>query len=185
MAKTPSNMLALGTEASHFSLLNPVLNKHQSLSSLKGKKGTVIVFSCNHCPFVHHIEDQLIALAHLYQASGIEFVVINANDSEAYPQDAPEHMIQRAKDKAYPFPYLFDDTQDTARVYQAACTPDFYLFDPNNRLVYRGQMDDSRPGNNVPVTGESLVLAMDALLEGKAIDSHQQPSLGCNIKWKS
>lgn len=184
MAKTPSNMLALGTTAPEFSLLNPVLNIHQDLSSLKGKHGSVIVFSCNHCPFVHHIEDKLIELALHFQPLGIQFIAINANDTNKYPQDSPEKMAQRAQEKAYPFPYLFDDTQAIAKAYQAACTPDFYLFDHQNQLVYRGQMDASRPGSEISVSGKDLQDAISSLLAHKPINDTQLPSLGCNIKWK-
>ena len=185
MAKTPSSMLALGTIAPDFELLNPITNQTQSFQSLKGEKGTVIIFSCNHCPFVLHIEDQLIAIANRYQAQSIHFIAINANDIESYPEDSPENMIAHAQEKQYPFPYLFDATQETAKAYEAACTPDFFLFDAADSLVYRGQMDHSRPGNDHPVDGKDLCHALDCLLENRTMPSEQMPSLGCNIKWKT
>ncbi|MBA4743862.1 MAG: thioredoxin family protein [Muricauda sp.] len=183
MARTPSNMLPLGTKAPNFELLDTVSNKKRSLDELKGEKGTVVMFICNHCPFVVHVNPMIVKLAQEYQEKGIAFVAISSNDVENYPQDAPHLMTEKAKKEGYTFPYLYDETQETAKAYDAACTPDFYLFDANLSLVYRGQLDDSRPGNGIPLTGTDLKNAMDAVLDGKAVNSEQKPSLGCNIKW--
>jgi thiol-disulfide isomerase/thioredoxin len=184
MARTPSNMLPLGTKAPEFELLDTVSNKTLSLEKLKGKNGTVVMFICNHCPFVVHVNPELSRLGKEYQAKGIGFVAISSNDVANYPQDAPHLMKEKAKALEYSFPYLYDETQEVAKAYDAACTPDFYLFDANLELVYRGQLDDSRPGNGLPLTGSDLRNAMDAVLNEKAIDSNQKPSIGCNIKWK-
>ena len=183
MARTPSNMLPLGTKAPDFELLDTVSNKILSLENLKGKKGTVIMFICNHCPFVIHVNPQIVKLAKEYQEKGISFVAISSNDVKNYPQDAPHLMKQKAIEEDYTFPYLYDETQKVAKAYDAACTPDFYLFDADLTLVYRGQLDDSRPGNGVPLTGRDLKNAMDAVLNGEKVDPDQKPSLGCNIKW--
>ncbi len=184
MARTPSNMLALGTKAPDFELLDTVSDEILSLQQVKGKKGTVIMFICNHCPFVIHVNPMITKLAKAYEPMGIGFVAISSNDVAHYPQDAPELMKIKAKEEEYSFPYLYDETQETAEAYDAACTPDFYLFDANEILVYRGQLDSSRPGNGIPLSGTDLENAMDALLAGKQIDPDQKPSLGCNIKWK-
>ena len=185
MANTPSNMLALGTKAPYFELPNPSKsNGIQSLESLKGKKGTLVVFMCNHCPFVLHIIDKLTELYEDYQDKGIEFIAINSNDIEKYPADSPEKMIEFQIEKRFEFPYLFDESQSIAKAYDAACTPDFYFFDEKLDLVYRGQIDDSRPGNNKEVTGEDLIVAFENLLAGELQDENQRPSMGCNIKWK-
>ncbi len=183
MARTPSNMLPLGTKAPKFELLDTVSDNTLSLDKIKGEKGTVVMFICNHCPFVIHVNPQIVKLAKEYQEKGIAFVAISSNDVENYPQDAPHLMKEKAKEEDYTFPYLYDKTQKVAKAYDAACTPDFYLFDADMSLVYRGQLDDSRPGNGVPLTGTDLKNAMDAVLDGKAVDSDQKPSLGCNIKW--
>lgn len=183
MARTPSNMLPLGTKAPKFELLDTVSNKKCSLDDLKGEKGTVIMFICNHCPFVIHVNPMIVKLAKEYQEKGISFVAISSNDVENYPQDAPHLMKDKAQEEDYTFPYLYDETQEVAKAYDAACTPDFYLFDSEMKLVYRGQLDDSRPGNDVPLTGTDLKNAMDAVLDGKAVVAEQKPSLGCNIKW--
>ena len=180
MARTESTMLALNTLAADFKLLNPCNDKHVSFADCEGGKGTLVMFICNHCPFVKHVHDELIQLATDYQAKGIAFIAINANDIQSYPADAPDKM----KEMGYPFPYLFDATQETAKAYQAACTPDFYVFDQGLKCVYRGQLDDSRPGNNIPVTGHDVRAALDAVLAGKAVNPDQKPSIGCNIKWK-
>lgn len=185
MALTPSNMLALGTEALDFTLLNPITDEQQSLDHLKSRIATVIVFMCNHCPYVIHIQDKLAEVAKTYQDKGVSFIGINANDAEHYPDDSPEKMKEAVKNIGYTFPYLFDDTQAIAKAYQAACTPDFFVFDGEMKLVYRGQFDDSRPGNDEPITGADLTLALDALLAGKPVSNHQKPSMGCNIKWKA
>ncbi len=185
MARTPSNMLPLGTVAPEFSLTDTVTEKTVNLQALKGDKGTVIMFICNHCPFVKHVNPEIVKLAKEYQEKGIGFIAISSNDVENYPQDAPHLMKETAEEEGYTFPYLYDETQETAKGFNAACTPDFYLFDANLKLVYRGQLDDSRPGNGLPLTGKDLRNALDALLEGKEIHKNQKPSIGCNIKWKA
>lgn len=184
MARTPSNMLALGTKAPDFKLLDTVTGTALSLQALRGLKGTVIYFICNHCPFVKHVNEELVKIAHDYVEKGISFIAISSNDVENYPQDGPDEMKKTAKELGYPFPYLYDETQEVAKAYDAACTPDIYLFDRNLELVYRGQLDDSRPGNDIPVTGNDLRHAMDCLLAGKENTKEQKPSIGCNIKWK-
>ncbi len=186
MAVTPSTMLPLGTRAPDFHLLDTVSGDVKSLQDLKSDKATVILFICNHCPYVVHINKQLVQLATLYQQKGIRFIAISSNDAEHYPQDGPDKMTQHALANAYPFPYLYDATQDIAKAYQAACTPDFYVFDADLKCVYRGQFDSSRPKSDVPVTGEDLARALDLVLEGKPVPEDQQrPSQGCNIKWKA
>ena len=184
MARTPSNMLALGTTAPGFQLLDTVSDNQISLQQVKGTKGTVIMFICNHCPFVIHVNEQLVALAESYREQGIGFAAISSNDVVNYPQDAPDLMKETALRLGYPFPYLYDETQEVARAYDAACTPDFYLFDSELSLVYRGQLDDSRPGNGIAVSGSDLRNAIDHLLRGEKIKEQQKPSIGCNIKWK-
>lgn len=183
MAKTPSNMLPLGTQAPHFELIDTVTDTPRTLENVKGEKGTVVMFICNHCPFVKHVNPEISKLGKAYQTRGIGFVAISSNDIVTHPQDAPHLMKQTAKKEDYPFPYLYDETQEVAKAYDAACTPDFYLFDADLKLVYRGQLDDSRPGNGMPLTGADLRDAIDALLQGEAIDPDQKPSIGCNIKW--
>jgi peroxiredoxin len=183
MSLTPSNMLPLGTKAPAFDLVDTLSGENLPLKDLKGENGTVIAFICNHCPFVIHINPELSKVAKDYQATGIQFIAISSNDVENYPQDAPHLMKKKAKSEGYIFPYLYDKTQEVAKAYDAACTPDFYLFDTNLKLVYRGQLDNSRPGNGIPLSGFDLRNAMDALLEGKVIDTFQKPSIGCNIKW--
>lgn len=185
MSKTPSNMITLGTEAPLFTLSNVITGETYTLKPSNQRKGIVIMFICNHCPYVKHVNDELIRFAKSYIPKGIECVAINSNDVEKYPQDSPENMAMTANELGYPFPYLFDETQEVAKAYHAACTPDFYLFDENLSLIYRGQLDDSRPGNDVPVTGNSLRQACDQLLDNVLISVEQKPSLGCNIKWKS
>ena len=184
MSRTPSNMLSLGTKAPEFSLMDTVTEKTINLQAMKGDKGTVIMFICNHCPFVKHVNPEIVNIAAAYQDKGIGFIAISSNDVENYPMDAPNLMKKTAKDEGYTFPYLYDPTQETAKAYDAACTPDFYFFDSKLELVYRGQLDDSRPGNGVPLTGSDLKNALDALLSEMEIDTHQKPSIGCNIKWK-
>lgn len=185
MSNTPSNMLALGTKAPDFKLPNPSKNNElQSLESLKGKKGTLVVFMCNHCPFVLHIIDKLEELYEDYKSQGIEFIAINSNDVDRYPADSPEMMVDFVDERNIQFPYLYDESQDVAKAYEAACTPDFYFFDENLSLIYRGQMDDSRPGNQKEITGEDLIIAFENLLAGAEQEDFQRPSLGCNIKWK-
>jgi thiol-disulfide isomerase/thioredoxin len=183
MALTPSNMMALGTKAPIFNLFDTVSGTTKNLEKLKGDKGTVIAFICNHCPFVIHVNPKLTELAKQYQKKGIGFIAISSNDIVKYPQDAPHLMKQKALEEGYTFPYLFDGNQEVAKAYNAACTPDFYLFDGSLELVYRGQFDDSRPGNGIIVTGSDLKNALDTLIAGKKIDENQKPSIGCSIKW--
>lgn len=183
MARVPSNMIPLGTQAPDFKLLDTVSDTLMSLQNVKGKNGTVVLFICNHCPFVIHINAQLVAMAKEYKEKGIGFVAISSNDVVKYPQDGPNEMKIHAKQEKYPFPYLYDKSQDIAKAYDAACTPDFYLFDANLKLSYRGQLDDSRPGNGLPVSGKDLKFAMDCVLEGKENKNQQKPSIGCGIKW--
>lgn len=177
-------MSPLGTVAPDFKLHDSVSGKLLSLIELKGKRGTLVMFICNHCPFVVHVNEELVRLGNDYKNSGVNLIAINSNDVQNYPDDSPEKMTAVAKRLGYAFPYLFDETQKVARAYDAACTPDFFLFDANLKLVYRGQLDDSRPGNGVPVTGKDLRTALDALIAGRTISENQRPSLGCNIKWK-
>jgi len=182
---TSSNMLALGTKAPFFELPNPSkLNEPENLEDLKGEKGTLVIFMCNHCPFVLHIIDKLNELYEDYNEKGIEFIAINSNNSEKYPADSPENMIEFQIDRKFDFPYLFDESQAVAKAFEAACTPDFFFFDSKLDLIYRGQMDDSRPGNNKDVTGEDLIIAFENLLSGEPQEEIQRPSMGCNIKWK-
>jgi len=183
MVRTPSTMVPLGTEACQFELPN-VDGRMVRLSDVRGPRGTVVMFICNHCPFVKHVADQLAALGRDYMPSGVGFVAISANDVSGHPADSPEQMVREAEERGYPFPYLYDATQEVAKAYHAACTPDFFLFDPGLRLAYRGQLDGSRPGNGVPVTGADLRAAIDAVLAGRAVTAEQTPSIGCNIKWK-
>lgn len=184
MVLTPSTMMPLGTVAPDFSLQDTVSGDIRSLAELKSGTATVIVFMCNHCPFVKHILDQLVTVAREYTAKGVSFIAINANDVENYPEDSPEKMKELAAALDFPFPYLFDEAQDVAKAYQAACTPDFFIFDQDLKCVYRGQFDASRPGNTVPPTGEDITTVLEALLAGKPAPQDQKPSIGCNIKWK-
>jgi peroxiredoxin len=185
MAATPSAMIPLGSGATDFQLPDTISGQTLSLQELKGEKGTLVMFICNHCPYVKHLNASLVEMAGKFMPLGIAWVAISANDAIKYPADAPAAMTQHAREQGYPFPYLYDETQEVARAYQAACTPDFFLFDSNLRCVYRGQYDNSRPGNNLPVTGADLEKAMRNLLEGKPPVDPQIPSIGCNIKWKS
>ena len=164
MANTPSNMLPLGSRAADFELIDTVSDKKISLTALKGNKGTVVLFICNHCPFVIHVNKELVKIANEYKTKGISFIAISSNDVENYPQDGPELMKENAKIFNYPFPYLYDETQEVAKAYDAACTPDTYLFDEHLNLVYRGQIDDSRPGNGLPVSGADLRNALNLVL---------------------
>ncbi len=184
MALTPSNMLPLGTVAPDFTLWCAVNDREFSLEELKSDTATVIMFICNHCPYVKHVQRGLVELSNHYTPKGVAFIAINSNDVDNYPDDSPEHMKRVALELGYEFPYLFDETQDVARSYDAACTPDFYIFDADLKCVYRGQMDDSRPGNGKPVTGSHIREALDTLLEGKEVSDDQIPSIGCNIKWR-
>ena len=177
-------MLELGTTAPDFSLIdtNGALVKRDDF---QGSCGLLVIFMCNHCPYVIHIREQLAAVVAKYRERGIATVGINANDVANYPDDSPEKMAQEVNAAGYTFPYLFDESQAVAKAYRAACTPDFFLFDEQFKLVYRGQFDDSRPGNNLAVTGEDLTAAMDQLLAGEPVNLEQKPSVGCNIKWKT
>lgn len=184
MAQTPSNMLPLNRLAPSFSLLDTISDKKLKLNELKGEKATVIMFICNHCPFVVHINKQLVQLAEEYISKGIGFVAISSNDVVNYPQDGPDKMKLHAIENKYPFPYLYDESQEVAKAYDAACTPDLYVFDSELKLKYRGQLDDSRPNNGIPVTGKDLRHALDCILENKENENIQKPSIGCGIKWK-
>lgn len=183
MSLAPSNMLPLGRVAPAFTLPDTVSGKNLSLAELKGAKAIVIMFICNHCPFVKHIEEQLVQLANDYLKKGISFIAISSNDIVNYPEDSPANMKKAAIQFGYPFPYLYDASQDVAKSYMAACTPDFYVFDENLKCIYRGQLDNSRPGNNVPVTGADIRMALDHHLTGLPVLADQKPSQGCNIKW--
>ncbi|MCX7114299.1 MAG: thioredoxin family protein [Gammaproteobacteria bacterium] len=184
MVRTPSSMLALGTQAPRFCLNAVQDNQAVTLNERGDFIATVIMFICNHCPYVKHVNTSIIALANDYLTKKVQFIAINSNDASQYPDDSPEHMKQVALDLSYPFPYLYDETQDVAKAYQATCTPDFYVFNKNLDLVYRGQLDDSRPGNQIHTTGASIRTALDALLHNQPIPAEQKASLGCNIKWK-
>ncbi|HXG27883.1 MAG TPA: thioredoxin family protein [Nevskiales bacterium] len=184
MALTPSTMLPLGTRAPDFRLPDTVSGRVLALSELKSDRATVVMFICNHCPYVKHVNPELIRLARDYQPKGVSFIAISSNDAANYPEDAPEKMRETAQRLGYPFPYLYDESQDVARAYQAACTPDLYVFDGNLQLVYRGRLDGSTPGNEVPLTGQDLRAALDAVLAGRPVNPDQKPSMGCNIKWK-
>jgi peroxiredoxin len=177
-------MLPLGTPAPDFKLMN-VDGREVALADFSGKPALLVMFMCNHCPFVVHVADELARLSSEYMGRGVAVVGINSNDTATHPADSPERMVAEAEDRGYQFPYLFDETQEVAKSYRAACTPDFFLFDQDRRLVYRGQLDDSRPGSGVPVTGKDLRAALDAVLAGAAPASEQRASLGCNIKWKA
>jgi peroxiredoxin len=184
MTKTPSNMMPLGTKAPDFNLIDTVSGTRKSLSELKSASATVIMFICNHCPFVKHIRNELIKLANDYIPQGISFIAISANDASEYPEDAPDKMKTVAEKFRYPFPYLYDESQKTAKNYNAACTPDFYIFDRELSCVYRGQFDSSRPESGIPVTGEDMRSALNDILAEQPVHIQQKPSLGCNIKWK-
>ncbi|MGB5417846.1 thioredoxin family protein [Algibacter sp.] len=185
MADTPSNMIPLGSKAPYFSLPDTVSGAILNLNSLKGEKGTVVMFICNHCPFVIHVNAEIVSMANAYEEKGIAFIAISSNDVARFPQDSPEKMKLFAKKENFPFPYLYDETQDVAKAYNAACTPDFYVFDNGLKLTYRGQIDDSRPGNGIKVTGKELKHALDCLIENKNNTQIQKPSIGCSIKWKT
>lgn len=183
MTVTPSTMLALGTQAPDFTLPDTE-GKMVSRGDFADAPALLVIFMCNHCPYVKHIRDGLAKMGRDYQAKGVAVVGINSNDVINFPQDSPEKMAQEVRSAGYTFPYLYDESQQVATAYRAACTPDFFLFDRGSKLVYRGQMDDSRPGNGIPVTGADLRAAMDAVLQAGPIPEKQKPSMGCNIKWK-
>lgn len=178
-------MVALGTRAPAFNLPDVVTGRHVSLDSLKANRALLVMFICNHCPFVKHVRDELARLGRDFQSKGLAIVAINSNDVTTHPDDSPDKMKIEARDAGYTFPYLFDESQKVAKAYDAACTPDFFLYDGYRQLVYRGQLDDSRPNSAVPVTGKDLRAAIDAALAGKPVSEHQTPSMGCNIKWKA
>jgi len=184
MARTPSTMPDLGTPARPFSLPDAVSGRTVSLSDLPAGKPLLVMFICNHCPFVKHIASELARLGRDFRPRGLTIVAINSNDVANYPDDSPERMKQEASEQGYTFAYLFDESQEVAKAYRAACTPDFFLYDAQHRLVYRGQLDASRPGNGIPVTGTDLRAAIEAVLAGRTPPAEQTPSIGCNIKWK-
>lgn len=184
MALTPSQMIDLGSPAPAFTLADTVSGKILSLEETKGAAATVIMFICNHCPYVKHINHQLVQMARDYNAKGISFIAISSNDAAAHPDDSPEQMKRVADELHYPFPYLYDESQAVAKAYEAACTPDFFIYDKDLRLAYRGQLDDSRPGNQTPNDGKDVRAALDAILNGDTPSPRQRPSIGCNIKWK-
>ncbi len=184
MSATASTMLPLTTKAPDFHLPDTE-GKTVSLSDFRDARALVVVFLCNHCPFVKHVIGDLVDLAKEYQDRGVAFVAINSNDVATYPDDRPEVMAKFARQRGFTFPYLYDETQEVAKAYRAACTPDFFVFDEKRELIYRGQMDDSRPGNGVPITGADLCVALDGILEGGPVPANQKPSMGCNIKWKA
>jgi peroxiredoxin len=185
MARTPSTMLPLGTVAPDFALPDARTGATVALADFAAEPGLLVMFICNHCPFVKHIADELAGLGRDYQGSGIAIVAINSNDIANYPDDSPEKMKVEADERGYTFPYLLDESQAVARAYRAACTPDFYLFDADRKLIYRGQLDDSRPGNDAPIDGADLRAACDALIAGRSPNPKQKPAIGCNIKWKA
>jgi peroxiredoxin len=184
MALTESTMVALGAPAPDFSLPDVVSGKTISLKTFAAKKALLVMFICRHCPYVQHVQQELARLGRDYAAKDIGIVVISANDAKGYPEDAPASLKEMAEELKFTFPYCYDESQAVAKAYSAVCTPDFFLFDQARRLVYRGQLDDSRPGNGKPVTGRDLRAALDAVLAGRPVDPTQRPSVGCNIKWK-
>lgn len=185
MAVTPSNMLPLGTKAPDFTLYDVVSEEKKSLKDIQGEKGTVVMFICNHCPFVKHVNEEIVRMANDYRVTGFGFAAISSNDITTHPQDGPDEMYRNAEKENYPFPYMYDETQEVARAYDAACTPDFYVFDDELKLVYRGQLDNSRPGNSIQVTGRDVREALDNILNNHPQRTDQKPSIGCNIKWKT
>jgi peroxiredoxin len=184
MAVTPSTMLALGTPAPAFTLTDAVDGRTASLSDFDGHTALLVMFICNHCPYVKHVQSELGRIADDFMPRGLAVVAINSNSLEDYPEDGPEHMKELAISEGWRFPFLFDDTQEVAKSYTAACTPDFFLFDGQRSLVYRGQLDDSRPSNDIPVTGRDLREAIESALVGEPVKQDQTPSMGCNIKWR-
>ena len=184
MALTPSNMLPLGIKAPSFTLPDTISGNTYSFDDLAADKGTVVMFICNHCPYVIHVNSEIVKLANEYSEKGFGFVAISSNDVKNYPQDSPEKMTAHAKENNYPFPYLYDESQEVAKAYDAACTPDFYVFNDSKELVYRGRLDESSPGNGKELNGADLRASLDALLSGSSQAEKQMPSMGCNIKWK-
>jgi len=184
MPPVNSTQSKLGSTAPSFTLLDTISGEQKSLEDLRGEKATLVMFICNHCPFVKHVNAELVSLANDYQDKGVGFIGISSNDAVTYPDDGPEKMAEIGREVGYPFPYLFDETQEVARAYDAACTPDFFLFDGDLKCVYAGQLDDSRPKTDIPVTGADLRAALDAVLSGEAPAADQTPSIGCSVKWK-
>lgn len=184
MSRTESKMLALGTPAPTFDLPDVMSGRRITLQSFEDKHGLLVMFICRHCPYVKHVQLELARLGNNYAGQSLGIVAISSNDATAYPEDAPDSLREMALELGFNFPYCYDESQDVARAFDAACTPDFYLFDGKRQLVYRGQLDDSRPRNDIPVSGRDLRNAIDGLLNGRPIDSHQIPSMGCNIKWR-
>ena len=184
MARTESTMLALGTPAPAFALPDVVSGETINLQTFAGRRGLLVMFICRHCPYVRHVQRELAGLGRNYVGQSLGIVAISSNDAVAYPDDSPRSLAEMAAEQGFVFPFCYDESQDVARAYQAVCTPDFYLFDDKRELVYRGQLDESRPRNDVPVSGHDLRNAIEALLHDRPIDAHQKPSLGCNIKWR-
>jgi peroxiredoxin len=184
MAATESTMLALGTPAPDFRMLDVVSGSTISLDTFAGKKALLVMFICRHCPFVLHVKNELVRLGKDYEGKAVGIVAVSSNDADTYPDDAPASLKEMALELGFRFPFCHDETQQVAKAFSAACTPDFFLFDEQRKLVYRGQLDGSRPGNSVPVTGRDLRAAIDAVLAGRSVDPKQTPSIGCNIKWK-
>ena len=185
MARTPSTMVPLGFKAPKFKLYDVISEKILKSEDLFGSKATLLMFICNHCPFVKYVNKQIVEISKLYSSSEIKFIAISSNDVINYPEDSPELMKEVAKTEGYSFPYLYDETQEVAKSYDAACTPDFFVFDHNHKLVYRGQLDDSRPGNDIQLTGKDIKEVFDSILNSRTISTLQKPSIGCNIKWKN
>ena len=184
MALTPSLMIDLGSPAADFKLTDAISGNERTLAELKSPVATVIMFICNHCPYVKHINAELVRLANDYIPRCVSFIAINSNDYTAYPEDSPEQMRELAAELKYPFPYLVDESQEVAKAYEAVCTPDFFIYDADLKLVYRGQLDDSRPSNQIPSDGRDIRAALDAILSGNKPSPRQRPSIGCNIKWR-
>ncbi len=184
MALTPSTMLELGTSAPDFNLTDAVTGKKAALKDFSSKKGLLVMFICRHCPYVQHVKKELAKLGKDYDSKDVAMVAVSSNDASRYPDDSPAKLKEMAQEEGFTFPFLHDETQEVARSYSAACTPDFFLFDKSRKLVYRGQLDDSRPGNWKPVTGKDLRAALDAVLSDRPVSSDQKPSVGCSIKWK-
>ncbi|MDA9563599.1 thioredoxin family protein [Flavobacteriales bacterium] len=184
MARTPTTAIPLGFKAPDFNLPDTVSGENLTLNKVRGDKATLVIFMCNHCPFVVHVIDEIVQLANDYLPAGIKCVAISANDVLNYPDDSPQKMKELAEEKSFPFPYLYDESQEVAKAYDAACTPDFSVFDGDLTCVYRGQLDGARPENNVPVSGQDIRAVFEDILNGKPISKNQQPSIGCNIKWK-
>lgn len=184
MSPTYSTQMPSGARAPDFELADAVSGRRMALAQMRGERATVIMFICNHCPYVRHVQHELVRLARDYMPRGVAFIAINANDARTYPADAPERMREVALEIGYPFPYLYDDTQEVARAYGAACTPEFFIFDAELGCVYHGRLDDATPKRDVAVTGRDVRQALDALLAGRAVPADQKPAMGCSIKWK-